>query len=514
MDSRYIKESSAPLDNARAPTGLAAFIPMRLSVKYKLFFVILSAHFLVYVGMYSIGYYNFNHGFLEYLSRIEERQVPALVAGLEDFYKQTGSWDSLRHDRRIWANLIRDSIENSTDPGLIAQRQNLRPTPITFSTNDWYYTSEYSPARPYIHLLDADQSIIFGDPDAFSPLANLNPITYRDNVVGYLAITSRQQLSEQADLLFAEQQQNSFLLLAMMLVVVSALIAFPTATFLTRPIRDMVASTRALSSGDYSSRLKVRGSDELGQLAEDFNTLALTLEQNRHARQQWIADISHELRTPLAILKGELESVQDGIRPMNEESLESLHSEVEHLSTLVNDLHELSLTDLGALVYQKEQVNLSDILEQSFDQHQALARKHDLRLTLRIDSPHPQKQILMLGDPIRLQQLFDNLLQNTCRYTDSGGELQVYVKENGHNTVLVEWFDSSPGVSDTDLEHLFDRLYRVETSRNRTKGGSGLGLAISQNIVQAHEGTIVAGHSPLGGLKLSITFKRRPNQAA
>lgn len=483
---------------------------MRLSIKYKLFLVILSAHFLVYVAMYSAGYYNFNRGFIEYLSRIEERQVPALIRGLEDFYEHTGSWDSLTRDRGRFADLIRDSIESTTDPQLIASRQNQRPSPIIFSPNDWYYTSEYSPARPYLHLLDADQAILLGDPAAFSPAATLHPIRVRGTVVGYLGVTSRQELSEQADLLFAEQQQNSFFGLAVALVLISALIAFPVAIYLTRPVMQMVTGTRRLTSGDYSSRIPVRGTDELSQLSSDLNTLALTLDQNRTARQQWIADISHELRTPLSVLQGELESIQDGIRPLNAETLDSLHNEVIHLGTLVNDLHELSLSDLGALVYKKVQINVSDILEQSVDMHQQLAAKQNLRLTLRISSLHDDNSILMLGDPNRMQQLFDNLLQNSCRYTDPGGEIQIFIKENTNN-VIIEWFDSAPGVSDNDLEHLFERLYRVEMSRNRAKGGSGLGLAICQNIVMAHEGTITADHSPLGGLKLTITFPHRPN---
>jgi two-component system sensor histidine kinase BaeS len=485
---------------------------MRLNIKYKLFLAILSAHFLVYLSIYSSGYYNFNQGFLDYISRIEERQVPALVDGLVKYYKENNSWDPLRSDTSKWIGLLRESIESSSDPTLLAARQNLnlRPKPNSFSPNDWYYTSEYSPARPYLHLLDADQSIIFGNPEAFSAAATLNPIIVEGVTVGYLAVTSRQQLSEQADLLFAEQQKNNFLALAIVLVFLSALIAFPAATFLTRPVREVVAGTRALTSGDYTSRIKVRGSDELGQLAEDFNTLALTLEQNRSARQQWIADISHELRTPLAILQGELEAMQDGIRPLNTDTLDSLHNEVIHLNTLVNDLHELSMSDLGALVYEKEQINIAEVLEQSVDMHRPLAAKHKIRMSLRIESNHPDKEILMLGDEDRLMQLFDNLLQNTCRYTDPGGELQIVVKENT-DQVRIEWFDTAPGVKEVDLQHLFDRLYRVEASRNRAKGGSGLGLTICQNIVHAHEGTITASPSPLGGLKLTIIFPRRPN---
>lgn len=486
---------------------------MRLSIKYKLFLVILSAHFFVYLAMYSVGYYNFQRGFLDYISRIEERQVPALVSGLEDFYERTGSWDPMRQPDGKFGDLIRDSIESSTDPQLIALRQNQRRNPVAFSPNDWYYTSEYSPARPYLHLLDADQSILLGDPNVFSPLATLHPINVRDTVVGYLGVTSRQELSEQADLLFAEQQQNSFFMLAVFMVFISALIAFPVAIYLTRPVMEVVRGTRALANGDYASRIPVRGTDELSQLSNDFNVLAQTLDQNRTARQVWIADISHELRTPLAILQGELESVQDGIRPMNQDTMGSLHNEVVHLNTLVNDLHELSLSDLGALVYKKQEINVSEILEQAVDMHQQMAAKHQLRLNLRIQSAQPDDAIMMLGDPNRLQQLFDNLLSNACRYTDPGGEIQVFIKEQNGN-VVIEHFDSAPGVSENDLAHLFERLYRVETSRNRAKGGSGLGLTICQNIVHAHEGSIVADHSPLGGLKLTITLPRRTKQAA
>ena len=475
---------------------------MGLSIKYKLFFAILSAHLIVYVAMYSIGRYSFDSGFLDYISRIEERQVPALVEGLKSFYQHTGSWDPIREDFSKFGELIRESIERTVDPEFDARLGAQRPTPARFSPNDWYYTSEYSPARPYIALLDADQSIIWGSEDAI-PAANQNPIIVGGNTVGYLAVTSRQVLSEQADLLYTDQQKQSFFTFALFLGIISALIAFPLSTFMVRPIRELVDGTRRLANGDYNSRIPVSGSDELTQLSADFNSLADTLDQNRQARQQWIADISHELRTPLSILQGELESLQDGIRPMNPETINSLHHEVVHLNALVNDLHELSMSDQGALIYEKEKINLGEIFERSRAMNRQLLDKHQIKLTQGIRARSADKQITVIGDENRLIQLFDNLFQNSCRYTDDGGELVISISQK-RKSVSIEWYDSKPGVTDEDLHHLFDRLYRVDSSRNRKQGGSGLGLAICKNIIEAHEGTIDAEHSSLGGLKLVI----------
>jgi two-component system sensor histidine kinase BaeS len=477
---------------------------MGLSIKYKLFFAMLSAHLIVYMAMYSTGRYSFDRGFLEYVSRIEERQVPALVDGLKNFYKHTGSWDPIREDFQKFSDLIAESIESAVDPianarGGIQQRPG---PPIGFTPNDWYYTSEYSPARPYLALLDADQSIIWGSSEAM-PEANLNPIIVRGETVGYLAVTSRQVLSEQADLLFTEQQKNTFFLFALLLGFISALIAFPLSTFMVRPIRELVHGTRRLANGDYDSRIPVKGSDELTQLSVDFNSLADTLDQNRKARQQWIADISHELRTPLSILQGELESIQDGIRPINPETINSLHHEVVHLNALVNDLHELSMSDQGALIYQKTQIDLNEVFEMSASINQHLLDRHKIKQTVSFNGFLDGDDIPIIGDENRLLQLFDNLYQNTCRYTNDGGELVIAFTYKLRK-VLIEWYDSEPGVSDENLSLLFDRLYRVDGSRNRTQGGSGLGLAICKNIVEAHEGTITASHSSLGGLKLSI----------
>ncbi|MBN4053436.1 HAMP domain-containing protein [Haliea sp. AH-315-K21] len=507
---------------------------MKLTIKYKLLLAILSGHIIVYISMYSLGRAQFNDGFIDYISRIEEQQVPALIDGLESWYEARDRWDLLRDNVSLWNIIIRDSVARTAEPGQlleIRQVTNFRliesavedrniltnntsaidafRRPALLADDDWYFSSEYSPARPHLLLLDADHDIMFGDPEAL-PLANLYPLNFMGETVGYLAVTSRQELSERADQLFVESQINSFFLIGIVLVVISILVAIPAASYLVRPIRDLVNGTRALTAGDYNSRIKVRSSDELGLLSEDFNTLANTLDQNQTARRQWIADISHELRTPLAILRGELEAAQDGIRPLDPASLNSWHHEVVHLNTLVNDLHELSMSDNGALVYEKEKIDVKPLLEQTLELHQNLIAQNNIKVSTVISGSRRKnkKAINIFGDPKRLKQLFDNLLQNTCRYTDEGGELKITLKEYP-DKVAIDWIDSEPGVSDEDLHKLFDRLYRVESSRNREKGGSGLGLAICKNIVEAHEGCITAEHSELGGLKLRIELPKR-----
>ena len=352
-----------------------------------------------------------------------------------------------------------------------------------------------------IALYDADRQSIFAPP--FGELnLQLQPLHYQENVIGYMAIIPVKELSEAGDLLFVEQQTETFALVALAMAALSLLLSFPLTIHLLRPIKQLTAGTRKLIAGRYKTRIPVATKDELGQLSTDFNSLAMTLEKNEQARQQWVADISHELRTPLAILRGDIEALQDGIRQPGPQTFESLHSEVMHLGRLVDDLYELSMSDIGALNYKKVTVDPVGILKGSvelFEQRFAV-KKLRLRSELPIDS-----SFSMLADPDRLQQLFTNLLENSLRYTDTPGQLNIRMKTE--NSSLFFYFeDSAPGVTAEQLEKLFDRLYRVETSRNRARGGAGLGLAICRNIIEAHQGEIEAETSVLGGLNITIRF--------
>jgi two-component system sensor histidine kinase BaeS len=268
---------------------------------------------------------------------------------------------------------------------------------------------------------------------------------------------------------------------------------------LLAPVKQVAAATHRLAAGHYSERVSVSANDEVGQLARDFNQLALTLESNERLRREFMADVSHELRTPLAVMRGELEAIEDGVRKLDAQSMQSLQGEVKMLSKLVDDLYELSLADVGALTYRKIPLDLnvltSDSAAMFYERSQARA------LTLEVDLP--ATPLPVQADDQRLRQLLSNLLENAMRYTDQGGTVRIQARREGAN-VRVDIMDSGPGVSSEQLSRLFERFYRTDGSRSRDSGGAGLGLAISRSIAQAHGGTLAAAHSPLGGVWLTL----------
>lgn len=192
--------------------------------------------------------------------------------------------------------------------------------------------------------------------------------------------------------------------------------------------------------------------------------------------------------------------MEDGVRPLDATSVARLQKHCQRLKHLVNDLYELSLTDVGGMTYRKNTLNLSVLLQDAVSSMQAqFSQQHIQLLVTKIESP----TINIFGDQNRLQQLFANLLKNSLQYTNTPGVTQVALTiENNFAVVTIE--DSAPGVDPQHHEKLFDRLYRADSSRTRATGGAGLGLSICKNIVAAHDGQILVDNSDLGGLKMIV----------
>lgn len=239
------------------------------------------------------------------------------------------------------------------------------------------------------------------------------------------------------------------------------------------------------------------------------NQLALVAAE--HAHRQWVADTSHELRTPITILSMHLEAMRDGVFPINATTLGVLSDTVNGMERLVSDLHQLASTDAGAHGYHFEALDMADLVDEVCAAFAATFLAHGLTLTQDIQAGAP---VLVRADRQRLNQVLSNLLGNTIRYTNHGGQARITLNHDDAGRCRIRLDDSAPGVPDSALPRMFERFFRVDESRSRVGGGSGLGLAICQAMVHAHGGTMTASHSELGGVCVEILLPPHTDQGA
>ncbi|WP_337265009.1 MULTISPECIES: two-component system sensor histidine kinase BaeS [unclassified Serratia (in: enterobacteria)] len=459
---------------------------MRIGITGKLFMAIFATCMLVLITMHWGVRISFERGFIDYIKQSNEQRITMLGDALEEQYRLHGNWAFLRNNDQVVYRIVR-SFEQNSDSS-----HNLPP-------KGW---------RSQFWIVDSQYRRLVGHSGPIPKESTRHPIRYNNQIVGWVMAAPPEKLTRNADINFDRQQKRTSWLIVALSTLLAAAVTWLLSRGLLAPVKRLVAGTHRLAAGDFTARVAASGQDELGRLAQDFNHLAISLEKNEQMRRAFMADVSHELRTPLAVLRGELEALQDGVRQPTPASISSLLAEVSTLTKLVDDLHQLSLSDLGALAYRKSSVDCVHLV------HIAVAafreRFHAKGLEI---VTHLPEQATLFGDADRLNQLFNNLLENSLRYTDAGGKLEIGIEPLPEG-LRIYWQDSKPGVSDEQLARIFERFYRTEGSRNRASGGAGLGLAISQNIVEAHGGTIHAQHSPFGGVRITVDFPVTLNNKA
>lgn len=270
---------------------------------------------------------------------------------------------------------------------------------------------------------------------------------------------------------------------------------------LENQIDQISETTKALSQGNYEIRSHIDLNTRLGSLAQDFNTMAEALENAQSQRERWLADISHELRTPLTVFRGSLESMKNGIIPINPESFQHLMDESSRINRLVDDLHDLSLLESQEMRFEPAIININNVIERVLENHKEALNAKSISVSIKTE----KKSMPVYADEDRITQVFINLVSNTMKYTDSPGELSIIINQVG-DKLLIRWMDSKPGVKEEDTKRLFSRLYRADQSRNRKHGGAGLGLSLSYAIMVNSGGSMTAARSPLGGVQIDLTL--------
>lgn len=520
---------------------------MRLTISSKLALGVAILVLTTVGAMAWITGYNLKRGFVDYLNDLQENHLRLVSEVLADQYRTQGNFDWLRQHPRKLARLLAEregrhgGHGDGPHDGRLNGRQNRPPSgppegapdtppdgPPAFAPRD---ADGGDPARAAndvprppppgppgppgapgpgdplgfgsrLTVQDAAGISIIG-PDRPSP-GFTRDIVVDGQVVGHLILMPLRQPDTSTDTRFLQAQLRSILILALVLVVVSSTLAFAFGRRLIAPLAAVRQATSRIARGQFQTRLSNAGGDEIAELAQDVNAMAESLEKNDQQRREMLADMSHELRTPLTVIRGEIEAMQDGVRKTDIHALNSLHQEIQHLTKLVNDMHQLALADSGALSYHPSDLDLCAVVDEIVGRH--VERAAQSRLSLHCS--HPDRSLLVHLDRDRLAQVMTNLIENSIRYTDPGGRILVTLTRKGALAeIVVE--DSAPGVPGEFLHRIFDRLYRADAARSRDKGGSGIGLSLCKAIVLAQRGTIDASASSLGGLKMTILFPLR-----
>ena len=499
-----------------------------LSIKIKVLLLLLLMTIMMIVGMALNMQYGFKQGFFNYRKSVDDQFNKSLVNTVETYFQENANWDKLDNNTKLWHELLNlSSIEpqrlkrsgppprrlnkpnDNHSKGRNHKRHPRRHNPNEFGqgrkTNNGPRGQEGEPFRlrilPPIVLLNRQKQFIVGMPNMKESDMTYHEIKFNNNVVGYIGIEINNHEFRKQDELFVKNIKSMLIKIGLIMVVLAIFIAFPVARYFTLLINKITDATQKMASGDYTTRIVSERKDELGVLANNFNLLAQSLESSAVSQKTMIADIAHELRTPISVIVGEIEAIQDGIHEADAQALSLLHSQISSLKNLVSDLHDLSESDKGSLKYKMQQIDIVALVKQNYQNYQLKFEQKNIKFNLQSTN----KPCIIIGDINRLNQLFNNLLNNTAAYTDEGGKVEISVKCQTFN-VQISINDSSPGISNEQLSKIFERLYRVEKSRNKNSGGSGLGLAICKEIINAHNGTISAKHSNFGGVEMIINL--------
>jgi signal transduction histidine kinase len=269
----------------------------------------------------------------------------------------------------------------------------------------------------------------------------------------------------------------------------TAVLALATGYWLSRsalkPIDDVAGVAREIEASDLSRRIRARGKPvEVQKLADTFDAMLERLSEAFQQQRNFVMDVSHELRTPLTALRGKLDVLlmDDRLDSETRVQVERMSAEVGRLIRLTSNLLYMAHADAGRELHRRP-VELDTLCLEVYRQAK------DLRPEVKLRLGH-EDQVTVQGDPDLLKQLLLNLVDNGLKYTPDGGQVVLSLfRDADRARVVVE--DTGSGIPPDNLPHIFDRLYRVPSSRGRGSGGAGIGLAISLWIARAHGGDIV-----------------------
>ncbi len=291
--------------------------------------------------------------------------------------------------------------------------------------------------------------------------------------------------------MFLEAIHRYLLWAAVLALALALLLSYLLTRRVLLPLSQMTRITRQLAAGNFSERMAVTSTDEIGQLGVAFNYMADGLEKLERLRKSMVADVAHELRTPLTNLRGYMEGLSDDVISPSQETFQMLQQEILRLVHLVEDLSQLAKADAAKAYLKKDKLSIQALVEQMIALYIAGFQEKRIELKFRF-APEADE---IKADKDKMLQALRNLIENARKYTPSEGKVEI-LTERQDNRSCVRFINSGPGIRSEHLPYIFERFYRADPSRSREGGGAGIGLSIVKELIEAHGGQVGAESNP------------------
>ncbi|MEA4906221.1 MAG: HAMP domain-containing sensor histidine kinase [Anaerolineaceae bacterium] len=419
---------------------------------------------------------------------IVDQQQSSMEQALSDYYLSQGSWENIA---AAWSQIQQEA---SVPGQSFLEDKPYVDAPPPNNGQDLFPAND-NQNRSLFGLADAQGRVVVsidphyaaGDQLPAFVLDSGTAVTVNETQVGTLLTPQRLPRYNPEEQRFLERT-NQALIVGMLGALLAALIiGLLLARTLTQPLRALTTATQAIAQGHLEQQVAVHSKDEIGQLAEAFNSMSLEVARSNQLRRQMTADIAHDLRTPLTVIAGYVESMRDGVLHPTMQRLALIFSEIERLQKMVEDLRTLSKADAGELSLHPQAVSPQALLDWAAELFQHHAGRQNV--TIQVDIPEGLPDIYV--DEARMMQVLDNLVSNALRYTNTGGVISLSARSVGGKVELTV-ADNGVGIPVDEMPFIFDRFHRGDKSRQTDTGSSGLGLAIVKALVESQGGKVWA----------------------
>lgn len=288
------------------------------------------------------------------------------------------------------------------------------------------------------------------------------------------------------------------------MIISGVIINYFAKRLVVRPLEEINNAAKRLTQGKVDERVEVRSNDEIGQLAESFNSMAESLEKADNTRKEFISNVSHELRSPITSIKGFVGGILDGVIPKDKETyyFKIVYEEINRLARLVNDLLDISAMEAGKFNLQKIDFDINGVISLCILNLEGKIKNKGLDVRAIFE----EKRNYVIADRDRIIQVLTNLLENAIKYSNDNGQIEVTTYTKGEK-IYISIFNSGENISKEDLNNIWDRFYKSDKSRTN-KVSTGLGLPIVRLILSQHNEDVWVNNIEGKGVKFTFSLKR------